>query len=268
MMDIFPFPRITGDKPETQISELVDYLIQFKETLEFALTNISADNFSSDLATKLNGMEADIEKSNVDREEEITQISTKALTVSDVCISDIFKSAVADEIEKTEGLTWETISSLTCVITDSKTAVNKAFTFPVNNDELRKYSMLRYRIKEGSYLTIGTLPTKVNSSTPKTYQFISVGDVALCQYTTSTGSYTYNSNVTINFDVDYVAPRYVMQGGYYKADASGNLSVVDVWCIATGTNIDPLTISLTMPDVSDGAYSNRANIVIELEGRM
>jgi hypothetical protein len=95
---MFPFPRVTGDTSEEQISELVNYLIQFKETLEFALMNISTENFSADLITKLNELGANIEKSNEDRKDEITQISSNSLTVSDVCNSDIFKSAVESEV--------------------------------------------------------------------------------------------------------------------------------------------------------------------------
>lgn len=94
MFDIFPFPRITGNTPEEQIAELSNYLIQFKETLEFALTNISAENLSPDLINKLNELGADIEKSNEERESEVAQISINSLTVSDVCNSDLFKLAV------------------------------------------------------------------------------------------------------------------------------------------------------------------------------
>ena len=39
MVDMLPFPRIVGNTPEEQVSELYNYLIQFKETLEFALKN-------------------------------------------------------------------------------------------------------------------------------------------------------------------------------------------------------------------------------------
>lgn len=84
MVDMFPFPRIGGNTPEKKIEELISYLIQFKETLEFAFMNISAENLSADLVNKLNSLGADIERSNKDREDEITQISVKSLTISDV----------------------------------------------------------------------------------------------------------------------------------------------------------------------------------------
>lgn len=98
MVDILPFPRISKGTPEEQISDLTNYLIQFKETLEFALTNISTDNFSADLIERLNALGADIKLSNTNREEEIAQVSSKSLTVSDVCNSDVFKSSVASQI--------------------------------------------------------------------------------------------------------------------------------------------------------------------------
>lgn len=75
MIDLLPFPRITGDTPEKQVSELVHYLVQFKETLEFALMNISIDNLSPDLVNKLNELEANINQSNEEKESELAQIS-------------------------------------------------------------------------------------------------------------------------------------------------------------------------------------------------
>jgi hypothetical protein len=101
MVDMFPFPSVTEGKPEKQIAEIVNYLIQFKETLEFALANISAENLSPDLVNKLNELGTNIAKSNEERENEVAQITTNALTVSDVCNSDLFKLSVESEISNT-----------------------------------------------------------------------------------------------------------------------------------------------------------------------
>ena len=99
MVDYFDVPRIIGNTPDEKISELTHYLIQFKEALEFALTNITAENLSPELLNKLNALGADIEKSNDDRESEIAQISNfNSLTVSDVCNSEIFKNEIEDKI--------------------------------------------------------------------------------------------------------------------------------------------------------------------------
>ena len=49
MIDMFHFPRVTNGSPETQINELITYLIHFKETLEFALMNISTENLSPEI---------------------------------------------------------------------------------------------------------------------------------------------------------------------------------------------------------------------------
>lgn len=102
MVDLFAFPSITSSTPEKQITELVNYLIQFKETLEFELNNISVDNLSQDLVEKLNTLGADIEKNKKDRDDQITQISLKALTVSDVINSAIFEAAVAATVSRIE----------------------------------------------------------------------------------------------------------------------------------------------------------------------
>lgn len=100
MVDAFPFPRITEETSEKQIKQLVDYLIQFKETLEFALTNISTENLSPELISKLNELGADIQKSNDAREEELAQLTVDTLTISDVCESNTFKDAVKSEVKK------------------------------------------------------------------------------------------------------------------------------------------------------------------------
>lgn len=71
--------------------------MQFKETLEFILTNIGIDNLSDDLVNKLNILGADIEKTNTVKEEELQQVSSKMLTVSDVINSEAFKAALTNE---------------------------------------------------------------------------------------------------------------------------------------------------------------------------
>lgn len=104
MMDMLPFPKATGNTPEEQIASLITYLTQLKETLEFAFMDISTDNLSPELVNMLNELGAGIEKSNAEREDEVAQISTNALTISDVCNSDMFKDAVA--IEQTKDITF------------------------------------------------------------------------------------------------------------------------------------------------------------------
>lgn len=98
MVDMFPFPRIVGSTSEEKIAHLVDYLIQFKETLEFALDNITTENLSPELISKLNDLGADIQKSKDDREDEMAQISGNTLTISDVCESNQFKAAVNNQM--------------------------------------------------------------------------------------------------------------------------------------------------------------------------
>ena len=100
MMDIFSFPRIMGKSPEEQISELLNYLIQFKETLEFTLMNISGENLSPDLIKMLNDMGANLVQSNEERAEEVAQLSNNTtLTIADVCNSEMFKNTLKGEIE-------------------------------------------------------------------------------------------------------------------------------------------------------------------------
>ena len=94
MYDILPFPNIIAGSAEEQTAQINNYLIQLKETLEFILTNISVENLSQDLIAKLNTLGADIEKSNVEREDQLNQIANKTLSVSDVINSQAFKVAL------------------------------------------------------------------------------------------------------------------------------------------------------------------------------
>jgi hypothetical protein len=84
---------------EEQVSQINNYLIQFKETLEFILQNISVDNLSPELINKLNELGSDIEKSHVEREEEIQQVSGKILSVADVINSPMYQSDIDARVE-------------------------------------------------------------------------------------------------------------------------------------------------------------------------
>ena len=97
MYDILPFPSITANDIKDLVAQTNNYLIQFKETLEFILMNISIENLSQELIDRLNALGADIQKSNEDREDQLQQISNKALTVSDVINSVVFKAALPQE---------------------------------------------------------------------------------------------------------------------------------------------------------------------------
>lgn len=92
MYDIFSFPNITGGTNEEQIAQIYSYLIQLKEELEFQLMSISEENLSADLVSKLNSLGADIEQNKIDREDQIQQVATKSLSVSDVINSAMFQA--------------------------------------------------------------------------------------------------------------------------------------------------------------------------------
>ena len=97
MYDILPFPNINATNINDLVGQTNNYLIQFKETLEFALMNISIDNLSKELIEKLNTLGADIKKSNEDKEDQLQQVLNKTLTVSDVLNSAAFKAALPQE---------------------------------------------------------------------------------------------------------------------------------------------------------------------------
>lgn len=100
MYDMLPFPNITATTVEEQAAQINNYLIQFKETLEFILTNISTENLSHELVDKLNSFGAEIEKTTEEATEQIQQVSNKAITVSDVINSGAFNAALDSAIPK------------------------------------------------------------------------------------------------------------------------------------------------------------------------
>ena len=77
MFDALPIPRLREKTPEKQISELMDYLLQFKEALEFILINISEDNLSPELRNKLDTLVKAVEENGRYKEEELAQIAGK-----------------------------------------------------------------------------------------------------------------------------------------------------------------------------------------------
>lgn len=102
MYDMLPFPQIRGKTTDEQVGEIQNYLIQFKETLEFILTNIGTENLSQELIVQLNSMGAEIEKTNETTSEQMQQVvSSKTLTVWDVVNSDAFKEAMESAYEFT-----------------------------------------------------------------------------------------------------------------------------------------------------------------------
>lgn len=110
MLDILPFLRLLGDTPEKQIVEITDYLMQFKETLEFALMNISSENLSPELQNKLNELWSTIKKNNSNQEEAIVQISSKTgASVSDIINSQMFKTSLKNEVANIKfSINWTT----------------------------------------------------------------------------------------------------------------------------------------------------------------
>lgn len=100
MRDLLPFPLLRGKLPETQIEELVTYLVQLKEELEFILSNISEDNLSEGLKKRLNGLGESIGTNTTKSEDELLQVTSKILSARDIVGTDVFKEAVRDIINK------------------------------------------------------------------------------------------------------------------------------------------------------------------------
>ena len=100
MYDILPFPNINGVTLEEVNFQVNNYLTQLKETLEFALTDISVENLSQELVTKLNELGANIEENKENQEDQMSQVVNKSLSVSDVINSPLFATSVSNEVSE------------------------------------------------------------------------------------------------------------------------------------------------------------------------
>lgn len=96
MIDALPFPHITAKDTQEQIKQINDYLVYFKESLEFILMNISADNLSSDLVDKLNRFDSEIETLKIVEENVIQQVSNKTITALEVIESEEYKASIKE----------------------------------------------------------------------------------------------------------------------------------------------------------------------------
>lgn len=100
MYDILPFPNITATDTKEQVAQINNYLIQFKEALEFILTNITGDNLSPELREQLKALGADIKTVKDEQMDATQQLSHKSITVSDVINSTMFKEAIPSDYIK------------------------------------------------------------------------------------------------------------------------------------------------------------------------
>ena len=82
MFDILPFPNITATTTEEQVVQINNYLIQFKETLEFILTNISTDNLSPELQKQIASLGEGIKIVEEEREDQLQQVASRVPKLS------------------------------------------------------------------------------------------------------------------------------------------------------------------------------------------
>lgn len=80
--DLLPFPNITSSDPQGQIKQLIDYLGQFKEDLEFILSDTqNSKTVSANVA-----------------EEAVQRVVSTTVDIREIVGSYAFKQAVADNI--------------------------------------------------------------------------------------------------------------------------------------------------------------------------
>ena len=107
-----PFPNISGNTSAEKIEQLIVYLIQLKEELEYILSNISLDNLSSDVIEKIESANVNIKKTENTQEEQIQQLLNYVLTVDDVLNSKSFNNILEELEARVNAYTDEKIGEL------------------------------------------------------------------------------------------------------------------------------------------------------------
>ncbi len=100
MYDMLPFPSINATKIEELSFQTNTYLIQFKEALEFILTNIGEDNLSPNLIETLNSLGAEVENTIEKTDDQFQQVAGNTITIADVIYSLAFKEALKNATPK------------------------------------------------------------------------------------------------------------------------------------------------------------------------
>ena len=131
MTDFLQFPIITANEPEKQIAQINNYLIQLKESLEFAFMGLSSENQSV-----ANSLAKSLANANETREDQIQQVSSKVTSNADNISSSIEQTA--DEIRTEVSQTLEAYSTtkeMNSAITQSKDEINLSVS-----ETLKSYS--------------------------------------------------------------------------------------------------------------------------------
>ena len=177
---------------------------------------------------------------------------------------------------------WSKVASVTCFIQNATYTRIESFDLPVSPSVLAEYSMLRYKIKAGSYFDCATIRISQNQNPVTVDPLISVNGYLLYTHTPYQGLVNGYGELfatkTIVFDKDVVIPFYVVNkgcrdlknGNYDGNDTSSVIPLTDTISLKsytlTGEEIDPLNISVAALNPKGSGYSNTC-VVIELEGR-
>ncbi len=97
MFDILPFPNITATDAKERTTQIVEYLFQFREELEFLLTNITTENLSPELRSRIASYKTTDEVFTDAQNEQLKQMAGHGgASVSDVMNSSAFLGYASD----------------------------------------------------------------------------------------------------------------------------------------------------------------------------
>lgn len=97
MENLLPFPHFIAGDTANRLKQMEDYLYQFRESLELALTDIGPANFSAAFRTELSALGLqmkDMETNAEERQQRVEQVSNGQITVSDVLNSEAYKASI------------------------------------------------------------------------------------------------------------------------------------------------------------------------------
>lgn len=107
-----PFPNVGGNNDTERIEQIVAYLLQLRDELDFILSNITLDNLSKEVLEKIESVNQNIKKTEETQEDQIQQVLNSVLKVDDVLNSKQFKNVLEELEERVNAYTDEKIGEL------------------------------------------------------------------------------------------------------------------------------------------------------------
>ena len=112
MLNLLPFPNINGNNDTEKIEQIIAYLMQLKEEVEYSLTHITLDDLTEEVKNKIESVNQNIKETESTQEEQIQQLLNSVLKVDDVLASNKFNDVLQELEERVNAYTDKKIGEI------------------------------------------------------------------------------------------------------------------------------------------------------------